>query len=120
VKLSVAKPRIPCKFKSLTLRKAGNDRFTRVESEAGNTGIELFRIQDFILDLLSGGEERRTPEILELAKEAGFAKRTTELALKRLREAGRITQVSRGTYTLGGTLIDEIEEPEDYPEVLNL
>jgi RecA/RadA recombinase len=120
VKLSVAKPRIPCKFRSLTLRKAGNDRFTRVESEEGNTGIELFRIQDFLIDLLSSARERLTPEILELAKEAGFAKRTTELALKRLREAGRITQIRRGAYALSGELIGEIEEPEDYPEVLNL
>ena len=120
VKLSVAKTRVPNKFRSLTLRKAGNDRFMRVESEAGNTGIELFRIQDFLIDLLSSARERRRPEILELAKEAGFTERTTERALKRLREAGRIAQVSRGIYTLGGTLIDEIEEPEDYPEVLNL
>ena len=120
LKLSIAKSRVPAEFSSLTLRKAGHDRFERVSAEETGARLELFRIQDFILDLLSGGEEQRTPEILELAKEAGFAKRTTELSLKRLREAGRITQVSRGIYTLGGTLIDEGEEPEDYPEVLNL
>jgi hypothetical protein len=120
LKLSIAKSRVPAEFSSLTLRKAGHDRFERVSAEETGARLELFRIQDFILDLLSGGKERRTPEILELAKEAGFAKRTTELSLKRLREAGRITQIQRGVYTLGGTLIDEDEEPEDYPEVLNL
>ena len=119
LKLSIAKSRVPAEFASLTLRKAGNDRFERVSAEETGARLELFRIQDFLTDLLSDGKEWRTPEVLELAKGAGFTGRTTERALKRLREAGRITQVSRGIYILGETLIDADAE-EDYPEVLSL
>lgn len=119
IKLSVSKSRVPCRFASLTLRKAGNDKFERAESEAGITGINIFQVQDFILDLLSGRVERETPEIIQLAEQEGFSKRTTERSLKRLREAGRVIQVRRGVYALSRDLIDEGGEPEDLPPTAN-
>lgn len=111
VKLSITKNRVPCKFASITLRKAGNDRFERIESEAGNTGINIFQVQDFILDLLSSRTQMESPEIVRLGEDEGFSRRTIERSIKRLREAGKITQVKRGVYAL--------EEPDgNYPGII--
>lgn len=99
LKLSVVKHRIQGSNPTLIIRKAGEDRFEQCENREGEeeSGFELYRIQDFILDLLPpDGEAMRTRDIFDRAEREGFRRRSVERALSRLRQAGRVKQVQKG------------------------
>jgi hypothetical protein len=99
LKLSVVKHRIQGSNPSLTIRKAGEDRFERCESSQAEeeSGFELYRIQEFILGLLpADGQPMRTSDIFERAEREGFRRRSVERALSRLKQAGRVKQMQKG------------------------
>jgi|GEM_PF-970846 len=105
LKLSVVKHRIQGSNPSLTIRKAGEDRFERCENrESGEeTGFELYQIQDRIIELLSSDNLKlwRTGEILSVIQsESGYNSKTIDRGLKRLAQAGRVEKVRHGTYRL--------------------
>jgi len=120
VNISVAKSRIPAEFRSITLRKIGDDRFERVASEETGARLELYRCQDFIINLLSDGMQHRTGEIVAKGGMQNFSERTVKRALAKLKSVGKITMVRQGVYVLSGKLADSNAEPEDYPDVLTL
>ncbi len=99
LRMSVEKNRIQQSGTRLYIRKAGEDRFEPCD-DPGNgeeSGFDIYKIQDFILELLpADGEAMRTREIFEHAEKEGFRKRSVERALSRLRQAGRVKQVQKG------------------------
>ena len=99
LKLSVVKHRIQGSNPTLLIRKIGEDKFEPCQNQENEEepGFELYRIQDFILGLLSAeGEAMRTREIFEHAEKEGFRKRSVERAQSRLRQAGRVKQIQKG------------------------
>ena len=113
LKLKVVKSRIPGVYLSLTMKKLGGDKFERVSTEETNGGLELHRIQDFILNLLGNGEVWRTAKIQERAQREGYKERTVGDALRRLREAGKVIQIKQGYYTLPGAKLDSYQKGQD-------
>ncbi|MFI5324457.1 MAG: hypothetical protein ACHQ6U_13255, partial [Thermodesulfobacteriota bacterium] len=100
--------RIPAEYKSITMRKIGDDKFEMVSIDENQRGAELYRAQQFILNLLINGMEWHTVEIHERVEKAGFKKRTSEKALSRLCESGNVLKPRQGLYTLAGNTSNEI------------
>lgn len=102
LRLEIVKSRMVCKFRSITMKKLGDDRFELVKVADGKQVSELYRTQECILSLLGNGKKWQTAEILERAELEGFKGRTIEESLKRLKDAGRVRKLAQGVYILAG------------------
>ncbi|MEW6144027.1 MAG: DnaB-like helicase N-terminal domain-containing protein [Thermodesulfobacteriota bacterium] len=105
LKLSVVKHRIQGSNPTLTIRKAGEDRFEQCESREGEeeTGFIIYRVQNIICELLaSSAGPLRAGEIVEAVQRViNTDRRTVFRSLGRLAQAGKIYKPKQGYYEYG-------------------
>jgi hypothetical protein len=99
IRMSVEKNRLQQSSTKLYIRKAGEDRFEPCETQENGeeSGFDIYKIQDFIIGLMTAQEGPVwTREICLAGEKEGFRRRTIERALARMRQAGRVRQIRLG------------------------
>jgi hypothetical protein len=103
LRMSVEKNRLQQSAAKLYIRKAGEDRFEPCENSGSGdeSGFDIYKIQDFIVGLMTAQVEPVwTREICLAGEKEGFRRRTIERALARMRQAGRVRQIRQGLNVL--------------------
>jgi hypothetical protein len=100
--MSVEKNRIQQSGTKLFIRKAGEDRFEPCENQGNGDepGFAIYRVQDAIIEILSGSlVPLRTGEIAKAVRAGeNIDERTVFRALGRLAQAGKIQRPKKGYY----------------------